>query len=205
MRRAWLLLVLLICAQCNRADYASTGVARALKGASNRTLAPDFHLPTLSGDSLALSSLRGQVVVLNFWATWCKPCLAEMPALEELHRTMDSLGVSVVGISVDTADPQFVSHFVERLSISYPVVMADEDLSDAYSQLPANSALTIGDWGLIDRSTRKALDSMPTTFVIDRQGRSAIGLTGVVYNGDGIVDIGKIKEAVDLLLEDPSV
>ncbi|MDE2834338.1 MAG: TlpA disulfide reductase family protein [Bacteroidota bacterium] len=195
MRRAWVVLALIICARCHQAD-SQTGAARALADASERVPAPDFHLPTLAGDSLTLSSLRGRVVVLNFWATWCKPCLKEMPALEELHRTMASQGVSIVGVSVDTADPSFISHFVERLSVSYPVIVANHSLTDAYSQLPARLSLRIGSLRIHPTvPIISALDALPTTILVDPQGRIAASLLGLLHIEDLKAMVNHLRES----------
>src|SRR5688500_1364907 len=68
-------------------------------GAGSR--APAYSAPTLDGQTVSLASLRGKVVVLNVWATWCRPCLQEMPALERLHQQLSSQGLAIVAVSVD--------------------------------------------------------------------------------------------------------
>jgi peroxiredoxin len=85
--------------------------------------APDFSLPTLDGQGrIQLSDLRGHVVLVNFWATWCKPCEDEMPSMERLYRRLHKQGFEILAVSVDE-DPALVESFRERLSISFPIVL----------------------------------------------------------------------------------
>ena len=84
--------------------------------------APDFTLTGLDGETFSLSAQRGEVVVLNFWATWCLPCLAEMPELEALHQELGNDGVRIVGISQDAGGTDEIRQMAERLGITYPVL-----------------------------------------------------------------------------------
>jgi len=95
--------------------------------------APAFSLPVLGGDeSLSLESLRGKVVLLNFWATWCKPCEDEMPAMESLYRAIGSQGFELVAVSVDD-DRQRVEEFTARMGLTFPVLFDPEKrVSGAY-------------------------------------------------------------------------
>lgn len=85
-------------------------------------LAPDFTLTALDGEPFTLSDHRGEVVVLNFWATWCLPCLAEMPELEAIQQELGGEGVQVVGISQDTGGAEEIRPFAERLGVTYPLL-----------------------------------------------------------------------------------
>jgi peroxiredoxin len=111
--------------------------------------APGFSLPALGGGELALASQRGKVVVLNFWATWCPPCVAEMPALERLQRALAPEGVSVVTVSTDE-DEAALRRFVADQRLTLPV------LRDPGGRLAASAYHTTG---------------YPETFVLDRAGR----------------------------------
>jgi len=92
---------------------------RLERGAS----APDFSLPRLGdGAPLALSELRGRVVLVNFWATWCKPCEDEMPAMERLYRQLHPEGFDLVAISVDK-EPEEVKLFRQRMGITFPILL----------------------------------------------------------------------------------
>jgi cytochrome c biogenesis protein CcmG/thiol:disulfide interchange protein DsbE len=118
----------------------------ALKAGSE---APGFRLPSLAGGEVDLASQRGKVVVLNFWATWCPPCVAEMPSLERLHRALSPEGLSVVTVSTDE-DEAALRRFVAERSLTLPV------LKDPGGRLAAGQYRTTG---------------YPETFVLDRNGR----------------------------------
>jgi peroxiredoxin len=85
--------------------------------------APDFELPTLGGGpTLALGDFRGQVVLVNFWATWCKPCEDEIPAMERLYQRLSSEGFELLAVSVDQDEADVVA-FRERMAISFPILL----------------------------------------------------------------------------------
>jgi len=84
--------------------------------------APAFELPSLDGGVTALSDAAGQVILVNFWATWCKPCEDEMPAMEKLYRDLGDEGFLLVAISVDD-DMEAVKAFQERLNLSFPILL----------------------------------------------------------------------------------
>ncbi len=84
--------------------------------------APDFNLKDLAGNPVTLKSLRGKKVILNFWATWCVPCVAEMPALERLSKTLSSEGYEVVAVNVDSPEKtDDVKKFLEENGISFKI------------------------------------------------------------------------------------
>ena len=118
----------------------------ALKAGSE---APGFRLPSLAGGEVDLASQRGKVVVLNFWATWCPPCVAEMPSLERLHRSLSPEGVFVVTVSTDEDEAE-IRRFVAEHSLTLPV------LKDPGGRVAAREYHTTG---------------YPETFVLDRRGR----------------------------------
>ena len=117
-------------------------------GASVGHSAPNFSRPGLDHRKIVLSSYRGKVVLLNFWATWCEPCLTEMPTFVEWQKQYGSENFQVIGISMDDATPDVIAT-VSRLKLNYPVVMGDEYLGAAYG-------------GVL---------GLPVTFLIDRDGK----------------------------------
>lgn len=88
--------------------------------------APAFELPLLSGDaSISLASLRGRVVLLNFWATWCAPCEAEMPAMQRLHTALAGPEFELLAVSVDAGRDEVVQ-FQQRLALTFPIALDPE-------------------------------------------------------------------------------
>jgi peroxiredoxin len=87
---------------------------------SRSRAAEDFTLPALGGGTFRLSEQRGKIVLVNFWATWCPPCLEEMPAMERLWRKYKDAGFVLVAVSVDT-DPQKVTPFVREHTLTFPI------------------------------------------------------------------------------------
>jgi peroxiredoxin len=137
-----------------RTILAALGTAALLAGACGKApvaetrAAPSFDLPALDGGRVSLASLKGKVVVLDFWATWCGPCIAEIPDYAEFTRRNQGRGVEVVGVVVDSGDPQEIQDFVREHRISYRQLLGNEETIESFG----------GNYGL------------PTTYVIDRQG-----------------------------------
>jgi len=110
--------------------------------------APSFALRDLGGGTVSLEGLRGKVVVLDFWATWCSPCIAEIPDYSELWRKNQGRGVEVIGVVFDSGEPKEIQDFVRERRMTYRQLIGDEKLLAAY----------------------EANEGFPTTFVIDRKG-----------------------------------
>jgi len=85
--------------------------------------APDFTLRYLNGNSERLSSFKDKVIILNFWATWCAPCLEEMPAFEKIYRRYRSQGLTVIAVSLDKGHISNVENFVDEHSLTFPVLL----------------------------------------------------------------------------------
>ena len=118
---------------------------------SSRPVAADFNVPDLNGNPLSLSALKGKVVLLDFWATWCPPCREEIPHFVELYSAHQGKGLEIIGLSVDQGGAGVVTQFVKENKVSYPVAMADMKLTQAYG----------------------GIRGIPTTFLVDKNGRIA--------------------------------
>jgi peroxiredoxin/YHS domain-containing protein len=88
--------------------------------------APNFTLPNLTGEKVSLENFRGKAVLLDFWATWCKPCVKSMPALQKLHDQFASKNFTVLGISTDEDGKKKVEAFIKKHKIAYPVLLDAE-------------------------------------------------------------------------------
>jgi peroxiredoxin len=111
---------------------------------SRAKLAEDFTLPTPDGGTFRLSDHRGKVVMVNFWATWCPPCLEEMPAMERLYRRQKDAGFTLVAVSVD-ADPKKVTPFVTGHKLTFPIGLDPKmDLANGYAVRALPSSFIVG-------------------------------------------------------------
>ena len=136
--------------------YPPNYVPAAQKGTA---LAPDFTLPTSDGKTLKLSDLKGKVVIIDFWATWCPPCRKGIPDLIELKKKYGSKGLEIVGISVDAENTiGEVIPFIKNQGINYPVVYGNSVVAQAYGGVSA----------------------IPTTFVIDKKGKIVASYEGLM-------------------------
>jgi len=115
--------------------------------AASSALAPSFALPSRSGDTVSLAQLKGKVVMLNFWASWCGPCRQEMPLLDQMHKRYSGLGFTLVGVNVD-ANSKDAEEWLSKTPVSFPV------LFDRESKV----------------SAMYAVKAMPSTVFIDRKG-----------------------------------
>ena len=168
-RAAWVAVGIFLLVRLGPQLGALTGVGPTLGRA------PQLTVATLGGDTLTSGELRGRVVVLNFWATWCLPCRLEMPALQGLHEDYAGSDVAVVGLATDVGSPAPVRAFLEEREIDYPVGRAT----------PAH------------RSAFGGIRGIPTTFVIDREGV-------VRHRVVGYFAPPAMRAAVNRLLEEPS-
>ena len=103
------------------------------QAADSTQTAPDFRLDTLDGDSFHLDAHRGEVVVLNFWATWCPPCRREIPDFVALQRELGDEGLQFVGVALErSAGPDEVRAFADRMDINYPIGLGDGSIAQKY-------------------------------------------------------------------------
>jgi peroxiredoxin len=150
------------CLECSVAVWQSllpSAPAQSdLKTTSERRLAPDFTLKDASGKDVTLADLKGKVVLVNFWATWCEGCQVEIPWFIEFQTEYAKQGFVVVGISLDDDGWKSVKPWIQEKKVNYPIVIGNEALGKQYG---------LG-------------DGMPLTALVDREGRIADSHTGVV-------------------------
>jgi len=142
-----------------KAAAGPSGVSEAVCPAAAKKANLDFTVTDMNGKSVKLADYRGKVLVLDFWATWCPPCKAEIPGFVELQEAYGAKGLQVLGVSVDdTADK--LKPFATEFKMNYPVLVGvdRDDLQDAYGPM----------WGI------------PTTFLIGRDGRICRKHSGLV-------------------------
>ncbi|PEN11445.1 alkyl hydroperoxide reductase [Longibacter salinarum] len=118
--------------------------------------APDFALERMNGETFRLSEHRGEVVVVNFWATWCPPCRMEIPGFIKLQKEFRDQGLTFVGISLDKGGFGAVRPYAEEMAINYPLVMGESSVVQKYG----------------------GVRGLPTTFVIDAEGDIAFARPG---------------------------
>jgi cytochrome c biogenesis protein CcmG/thiol:disulfide interchange protein DsbE len=140
-----------------------------VKAVKDRTHMSDLTWPQLDGGSWRLSEHRGQVVLINYWASWCAPCRQETPGLIDLARDYRYKGLSIVGVAMDEGGKPAVEGFLREFHLPYPVLMPD----------------------LASPST-PAIDALPTTVLVDRNGRAAKSYVGAVQESVFRADVDRL-------------
>ncbi|MAF76452.1 MAG: redoxin [Idiomarinaceae bacterium] len=136
--------------------------------------APDFTLKSRDGDNLRLSEERGNIVIVNFWASWCGPCREELPEFEALYQNYADMGVTVYAVNVDDQSEK-ANKLLEDISVSFPVLYdPDGEVSELYD-----------------------VSAMPTTVMIDRDG-----VARLMHKGYKSGDEAKYEEALHRLLRE---
>ena len=165
LRRAAAAAAALLLSAVTSLSSAATSVGQA---------APDFTLRTLAGPNLRLQEQRGQVVLVNFWATWCGPCRKEMPHLNRIADKYRASGLVMLGVNIDD-DVRKAADVANKLGVNFPVLLdTDKNVSRLYD-----------------------LSSMPSTLVIDRSGRVRYVHRGYQDGYENLYD----KQIRDLLKE----
>jgi cytochrome c biogenesis protein CcmG/thiol:disulfide interchange protein DsbE len=136
--------------------------------------APALAVTTLDGDHVSLAGLRGQVVLVNFWATWCPPCRMEMPGFQRVWDSRRERGLVVLGLSHERGGEPGVRAFLGERGITYPVAVTGPEAAEAFG-----------------------VRALPTSILIDRQGR-------VRHRVEGFFAEPALRQAVDRLLDEPA-
>ncbi|MFH1841722.1 MAG: TlpA disulfide reductase family protein [bacterium] len=134
-------------------------------------MAPDFSLNDLMGNAVTLSDLRGDVVIVDFWATWCGPCRRVMPHLQEIHDKFGEKGVTIVAVTLDKNPDRVVPPYLKQNKYSFTVVISDGTVTTDYC----------------------GIESIPTTFVIAPDGRVFKQYTGAMHRSVYLSDIKALK------------
>lgn len=146
---------------------AAEGAAPAKPAAAAGSLAipgpgPTWSLTDLDGKPVGSEALKGKVVVVDFWATWCGPCVHEIPGYVELQKKYAERGLVIVGLSLDQKGEAAVRPFAKRMKINYPLALATPEVVTAFGEI----------------------ESIPTTFLIDREGKLRHRKLGVMAAAD---------------------
>lgn len=171
--KKFLCAALLVIASCRRHEGAApqsnpaapAKTANAAAGADVGTPMPAYSAKWLDGSTFDLASQKGSVVLLNIWATWCGPCRFEIPELDKLHRTYESRGFKVIGVSVDEGGAADVKGFVAEQKMSYPIAL------DPEGKLATILQTTV----------------IPTSVLVDRKGNVVWKHFGIVSTGDPLL------------------
>jgi peroxiredoxin len=161
----------LLLASCSRPSSSPT---RELKSQGQRKPAPNFSLKDADGNAVNLADYRGKVVLINFWATWCGPCEAEIPWFIEFEKKYKDQGFAVLGVSMDDDGWKSVRPYIASHKINYRIMIGSEVVSQQFGEIEA----------------------LPTSFVLDREGR-------IASNHVGLVDKVDYQNEIVKLLQDP--
>ena len=133
------------------ADRSGTSTAGQIPAPQQGFLAPDFELKTPTGESVELSDLRGQAVLVNLWATWCPPCRAEMQTIETVYNEYKDQGFVVLAVNMTYQDNQFdIMPFITEQGLTFPVLLDETgDMANAYQLKSLPSSYFIGRDGII--------------------------------------------------------
>src|SRR5712691_4138880 len=152
MNRKGLLLVVVVAgglAGCNRNPVSPAQHRAAIAAGEVGSHLPDFALKDLQGNEVSSSDLRGKVVLIDIWATWCQPCKKEMPGYQKLLDRYGSRGFAIIGFKLDNMmDAEDPLRFAKKIGVRYPLVVAADDLTQKFG-------------GIV---------GIPTTMLYDRQG-----------------------------------
>ena len=157
------------------ADRAGTSTAGEIPAPKEGFLAPDFSLRTPEGETVTLSELRGQAVLVNLWATWCPPCKAEMPTLQAYHNKYNGEGFSIIAINDGDPTPDVVQ-FAKDYNLTFPIWLDPTYIAteDAFKTLNLPSSFVIDRngiirWQWVGEINRKMLEKFVTPIIKEQQ------------------------------------
>lgn len=166
------------CLDCSVAVWQSiapTAVsAEKVKSVADRKVAPHFELADASGKQVRVSDFRGKVLLLNFWATWCRGCKTEIPWFIEFKNGYKDKDFDVLGVALDADSWKTVRPYITEKNVNYPIVVGDDNVAALY-------------WGS---------EGLPVSFLIDKDGRIAVKHAGVV-------DKKNLQSQIEALLAEP--
>lgn len=140
-------------------------------GIQKGEIAPDFELTTLKGETVRLSDYRGTRVFINFWATWCPPCRAEMPDMQKLYEEMDDIEILAVNLTETEKSEEGVSEFVEDFGLTFPILMdRNSEVANMYN-----------------------VRAYPTSFMVDSNGRIQFISIGAMNHDMMVQEIEKME------------
>jgi len=151
-KHTWTTIALIAAAAVIGGSAPAIGIDQGREQNEQRALAPGFTLRILVGGPITLSDLRGKVVLLNFWATWCPPCRWEIPDLNRIYTTYKDRGVVVLGVSWDDLSNEQIKTFVRNYKVDYPILHGTQSELSQVGKAYAWEGY------------------LPTTYLIDRQG-----------------------------------
>ncbi len=155
---------------------SAPAMAGEVSPAASSPPAAAFSLQSRDGAPVSLASLKGQVVLINFWATWCGPCRKEMPLLEQIHAKYAPLGFAMIGVNVEE-DTRMMNAFLKDVPVKFPILLD-----------PANSV-----------SKLYNVSAMPSTVIVDRKGNIRF-----VHQGYQPGDEGTYQDVIRQLIREPT-
>ncbi|HYF75546.1 MAG TPA: thiol-disulfide oxidoreductase ResA [Symbiobacteriaceae bacterium] len=129
--------------------YVLMAPSKTVEGIANGTMAPDFELKTTDGQTVKLSDYKGKPVMLNFFATWCPPCRAEMPALQEVYKEYEAQGFVILAVNLNESNLA-IDAFRDKLGLTFPIVVDKTDaVSRTYGIVPLPTSYFVGKDGKV--------------------------------------------------------
>jgi peroxiredoxin len=159
MKRNVLLIIITLLAVIGALFFFGQSGGQRVKIVREGDRAPEFSLPSLDGRSVSLSSCRGKVVMVHFWATWCPPCVDEIPTLERLHRAYFGKDLEILAVSVDEGGAGAVGRFMQKNRFALPVLLnSDQSVSRAYGTVKFPETYLIDREGIVRQKVIGAVD-----------------------------------------------